>query len=253
MKQPILRFSLSILALTALSFSPLVLANDVVPGETSDIVLPPYDVQPEEVARNILVTFGELAVEEDPRATATEPIQHRGVTYSLGRGDMILVVGGPSDDKWGFGNLLDNRPITRYVKTPLLAGTSFDLSAPIRVVMEFEQPTPIIGFGYGFNSLLQPTDGSRTGVIGWVTLFNPDGHVIGLYPLIASRVLCCTEGQFDYADGRRFMGNRGLVGKVFVELTASYTPFDPQTGEEGNMKFFGIDWVRYQRTEAAPD
>jgi hypothetical protein len=240
----------------------------LVPGETGDSVSPVCVLGGGDLPRNILVTFGALAgipdaaTPSDAMTSQPDPsdgsFHYRGVTYrpldyDPVNGTMAMVIGGSNDDV-PFGDLFDCRPVTRYVKVPLLAimGTK-DLPS-IGVELVFDEPTPFVGFGYGFNSLYQDADGRLTGPIGWVRLYNEGNKLIGGWPrpLFASRLLCCTEGDFDYVAPRGGHGDARLVKRAVIKLTANYTPFDPDTGGEGTHKFLGIDWVRYQRTETVP-
>jgi hypothetical protein len=120
--------------------------------------------------------------------------------------------------------------------------------------MVFDEPSALIGFGFGFNDAERQSDGRLRGPVGWVTLYNEDERRIRTRPLFASRLLCCTEGEFEYV-ARQPEQRRLLVKRLVARITEDYTPFDPGTGQpgEGAMKFFGVDWVRYQRTEDVPE
>jgi len=234
-----------------------------VPGESTDMDFPPCVDGGATMARNILATFGPLA--DLPAASEwtssycddlTGSFVHRGVTYTpLNYPESFsVVIGGTFDDTLGFGDLFDCRPVTRFVKTPLLA-TIADADAPyVGVEIRFDEPTPIFGFGFGYNDYAQKTDGKLTGPVGMVTLYNAHDRVIRKSPLFASRLYCCTEGKFDYVAHER-RHRHGLVSRAVIKLTRDFVPFDPATGLPGDLapKFLGVDWVRYQRTEDVPD
>lgn len=271
-------------AATLALVTPLTFAQDCNPGETADLVSPVCVAgasQAATVPRNILVTFGAVrdlvpptpgqatTAAQNPNADEghyddSGALHYRGVTYkALPKGSMAMsvVIGGTGDDglfgddpdgEHGSG-LFDCKPVTRYVKTPLLATMGPAKLPMIGLEIVFDEPTPVFGFGFGFNDLNQKTDGVRTGPVGWVTLYDGYGKrekVIHVQPLFASRLLCCTEGDFDYVvHGKHLYKDRGEVTRAVIRLTADYIPFDPSTGEAGDIKFLGIDWVRYQRKE----
>jgi hypothetical protein len=90
----------------------------------------------------IMVTFDEL--DQGTRF----PLSYRGVTYTrleAPEPSVLTVI-------WTSPEL----PITRYVKTPMLAMTSADEDPaeptnPISLRLDFDQSTPFFGFGLGFN------------------------------------------------------------------------------------------------------
>jgi hypothetical protein len=185
---------------------------------------------------NILVTFDELSV-----ATSL-PFTHRGVTYTPVEVD-------------GAGMWLDpNMPITRFVKSPMLALVAFVEDSPsdpanrISVRLDFvEQPTPFLGFGLGFNNRTQVPDGSLLPDIGSVRLEFSSGEE-QVFTLSATRMLCCTEARFDYADTDDGIVGNGLVASATITLDYKYEPFSPGSGFPGvpfGLKFMGIDDVTY--------
>lgn len=147
-------------------------------------------------------------------------------------------------------------PVVRYMTAPVLANTCDDSEGscgPLRLRLTFDDPTPFFGFGYGFNDLNQDQDGTSTHNIGKVTLYNDAGSVIYRDKLKASRLLCCTEGRFDftakgnYAPKGTGMDTRRFVSTAVIEFSYDYVPFVPGVSppEEGTTKFFGIDDVSY--------
>lgn len=183
---------------------------------------------------NIMVTFDEL----DPGLSL--PLTYRGVTYKLLEGWASMIWINP------------DMPITRHVKSPMLAMTALDDAPgepanPISLQLDFHQPTPFFGFGLGFNNLTQVPDGSLLPDIGSVMLeFSNNTNEI--FPLSATRVLCCTETRFDYSDTDDGVTGNGLVGSAIITLDYNYLPFSPGTGYPGQefaWKFMGIDDVTY--------
>jgi len=187
---------------------------------------------------NIMVTFDELD-------TATLfPLTYRGVTYTR----VDEPTSGTSTSIWTAPNL----PLTRFVKSPMLAMTTADEAPgepanPISLRLDFDRSTPFFGFGFGFNDRPQVPDGSQLSNIGSVVLefSNGDSEV---FPLSASRVLCCTEGRFDYSDADDDIVGNGLVKRATIALDYNYEPFFPGSGFPGDyfgLKFMGIDDVTY--------
>jgi len=119
--------------------------------------------------------------------------------------------------------------------------------APRASRLDFDKPTPLFGFGLGFNDRRQVPDGSQLPDIGSVLLEFSNGNSEVL-PLSASRVLCCTEGRFDYSDADDGVVGNGLVESATIVLNYNYEPFFPGSGFPGDyfgLKFMGIDDVTY--------
>jgi hypothetical protein len=184
---------------------------------------------------NIMVTF-----DEDELGSATFPLTYRGVTYTRVEGAGLLI--------W----TVPTMPITRFVKSPMLAMTVADESPgdpanPISLRLDFEQPSRFFGFGLGFNDRTQTPDGSLLPHIGSVVLEFSNGRSQA-FPLSASRVVCCTEARFDYSDTDDGIVGNGLVESATITLNYNYDPFFPGSGFPGepfSLKFMGIDDVSY--------
>jgi len=187
---------------------------------------------------NIMVTFDDLDV------TTSFPLTHRGVTYT------------PVEAN-GWSLWVDPAlPVTRFVKSPMLALVNV-LDVPgepptrISLRLDFQRPTQFFGFSLGFNSLTQVPDGSVLPAVGTVSLDFSNGGS-RLFPLSASRVLCCTETRFDYSDMDDGIVGNGLVRSATITLDYSYEPFAPGSGFPGTsfgLKFLGIDDVTYSTAE----
>jgi hypothetical protein len=141
-------------------------------------------------------------------------------------------------------------PVVRYMTAPVLANTCDDSAGtcgPLRLQLTFDDPTPFFGFGYGFNDLSQDQDGTSTRNIGKVTLYNEYGRVIYRHNLKASRLLCCTEGRFDFTAEGTSIDTRKFVKTAIIEFSYDYVPFQPGVSppQEATTKFFGIDNVSY--------
>ena len=183
---------------------------------------------------NIMVTFDELD------ATTTFPMTYRGVTYTRVECAGLLLWTDPT------------MPITRFVKSPMLAMTAPDepLCEPANLIslrLDFEQPSRFFGFGLGFNDRTQTPDGSLLSHIGSVVLEFSNGRS-QIFPLSASRVVCCTEARFDYSDTDDGIVGNGLVESATITLDYNYDPFFPGSGFPGEpfgLKFMGIDDVTY--------
>jgi len=182
---------------------------------------------------NIMVTFDDLF-------SPSFPLTYRGVTYTRIKGAGIFVWRDPA------------LPITRFVKSPMLAMIMLDEppGEPTKLIslrLDFQQPTQFFGFGLGFNDRTQPPDGSLLSNIGSVALeFSNEGSQI--LPLSASRTLCCTEARFDYSDADDGIVGNGLVVNATITLDYSYDPFSPGSGFPGQpfaLKFMGVDDVTY--------
>ena len=183
---------------------------------------------------NIMVTFDEIGL------SPPFPLAYRGVTYSVVEGIGASIWANP------------DMPITRTIKSPMLAIITDDEAPggpanPISLRLDFDQPSAFFGFGLGFNNLTQIPDGSQLADIGSVTLeFSNSSSAI--FPLSASRVLCCTETRFDYSDTDDGLVGNGLVESAVITLDYSYDPFAPGSGYPGELfalKFMGIDDVTY--------
>ena len=183
---------------------------------------------------SVMVTFTELD------SGTSFPLTYRGVTYTKIEG------GGPII--WTTPGL----PITRFVKSPMLAMTAPDElpdepSNPISLRLDFDVPTQFFGFGLGFNHRTQTPDGSLLPDIGSVVLHFSNGDQ-QTFSLSASRTICCTETRFDYVDANDgIVGNR-LVQSALITLDYNYEPFAPGSGFPGDtfvLKFMGIDDVTY--------
>lgn len=187
---------------------------------------------------NIMVTFDELT-------QMTEfPLSYRGVTYTRVEGNLQMI--------WNIPGM----PVTRYVKSPMLATTApveLDPGDPanrISVRLDFEIPTRFFGFSLGFNDRLQAPNGAVVSDIGSVVLSFSNGEQ-QTYPLSATRVLCCTETRFDYVDADDGITGNGLVESALITLDYRYDPFAPGSGYPGDtfgLKFMGIDDVTYSTT-----
>jgi len=183
---------------------------------------------------NIMVTFDELSV------GATFPLTHRGVVYTPIEAD--------GWDIW----VIPGMPITRFVKSPMLALVAYveEPGEPTNLIslrLDFEQPTQFFGFGLGFNNRTQTPDGSLLLDIGSVVLEFSNGSN-QVFPLHASRVVCCTEARFDYTDMDDGIAGNGLVQSAIITLDYKYDPFAPGSGYPGDsfgLKFMGIDDVSY--------
>ena len=183
---------------------------------------------------NIMVTFDELD------AATTFPMIYRGVTYTPVDGDGWAIWVSP------------DMPITRFVKSPMLALTAFieEPGEPTKLIslrLDFEQPTRFFGFSLGFNHRTQTPDGSLLPDIGSVVLELSNGNS-QIFPLSASRVVCCTEARFDYSDTDDGIVGNGLVESATITLDHIYDPFAPGSGFPGTpfgLKFMGIDDVTY--------
>ena len=208
------------------------------PVQAADAVMPLP-----EGGENIMVTFDEL----DP--STSFPLTFRGVTYSLIEGYGQLI--------WNVPGL----PNTRHVKSPMLANTAIveQVGSPtnlISVRLGFDTPTPFFGFGMGFNDRLNLPNGAQLTDIGSVILTFSNGEQ-ETFQLSASRVLCCTETRFDYADSTDGIVGNGLVESAIITLDYRYEPFSPGSGYPGDpfiFKFMGIDDVTYSTAViAAPN
>jgi hypothetical protein len=213
---------------------------------------------PAEGSQNIMVMFDETA--EEVMVMPGTPYWYRGVTYSVLSDDAMSLVFGASS----YGDTMPTGiPVVRHMAAPLLATVcdirnSTNNCMSMEVALEFDTPTPVFGFGYGFNDINQPQNDKTAHKIGSVTLYNEDGHVIKHAKLNGSRLYCCTEGRFDYAakgkrgDKHHYHSHRhnpqwGEVAKAVIKFSHDYTPFLPGVSPpmEGPMKFFGIDNVSY--------
>jgi hypothetical protein len=187
---------------------------------------------------NIMVTFTEM----DPATTF--PLTYRGVTYTR----VESGVTGTWTGIWANPNM----PITRFVKAPMLAMTTPDDNSgepanPISLQLDFDLPTQFFGFSLGFNDRMQVPDSSLLSDIGSVVLEFSNGRS-QVFPLSASRVLCCTESRFDYSDTDDSIVGNGLVDSATITLDYNYEPFFPGSGFPGDyfeLKFMGIDDVTY--------
>jgi len=187
---------------------------------------------------NIMVTFTELDL------ATTFPLTYRGVTYSR--------VESAGEGIWTGIWTNPNIPITRFVKSPMLAMTTVDEDPgepanPISLRLDFDRPTQFFGFSLGFNNLTQLPDGSLLPEIGSVVLEFSNGRS-QIFPLSASRMLCCTETRFDYSDMIDGVVGNGLVDSATIILDYNYEPFFPGSGFPGDyfeLKFMGIDDVTY--------
>lgn len=184
--------------------------------------------------QNIMVTFDEIDI------SPTFPWTYRGVTYTLIEGDSAFIWASP------------DMPITRYIKSPMLAMITAD-EAPgepanlISLRLDFDQPTAFFGFGLGFNDRTQTPDGSLLPDIGSVTLAFSNS-TSEAFSLSASRILCCTETRFDYSDADDGIAGNRLVESATITLDYNYDPFAPGSGYPGEpfgTKFMGIDDVTY--------
>lgn len=187
---------------------------------------------------NVMLTFAE------PQFTqGAQPVAYPGLTFTPGAaanwGTFVL---GPDI---GF-----NSPVTRFVRVPLLAtaGQGLDPTSDpdFSLTIAFAEPTPLVGFGFGYNRYDWPADLTPVTVAS-VTLFDAQDQVILNAPLVASRLLCCTEARFDYSDA---VAKLGSVSKLLVDVDANYVPFVPgvSPATPGDVWFFGIDDLSFQRT-----
>jgi hypothetical protein len=115
-------------------------------------------------------------------------------------------------------------------------------SDDIILQLDFGTPTPWLGFGFGFNDYAQPQDGSFTGKVGTVDLFDAASANIASYDLVASRLYCCTENRFDYSNA---VSAAGYVQQAVITFDYDYLPFNPANGQAGEIKFLGLDNVSY--------
>lgn len=143
-------------------------------------------------------------------------------------------------------------PLVRFVKSPLLATLGSPDAGLMSLRFSFHTPTPIFGFGLGFNAsdADQPKDGSPTHrKVATVRLYDEEGREIGKYPLYASRLFCCTETRFDYSycDNKARRGKRSYVAEAVIDFEYDYIPFHPTDPTPGAIgpKFFGIDDLTY--------
>lgn len=188
--------------------------------------------------QNVMLTF------DEPEFTqGAQPVAYPGLAFTPGAaanwGTFVL---GPDI---GF-----NSPVTRFVRVPLLAtaGQGLDpkTDPDFSLTISFAEPTPLVGFGFGYNRYDWPTDLTSVAAAS-VTLFDASDQVILKEPLFASRLLCCTEARFDYSDT---VANLGAVSKLLIDVDENYVPFVPgvSPATPGEVWFFGIDDLSFQRT-----